>query len=79
MSGSSDSVDREIDEYQDVTSGSGDSYESGEGNTSSSDSSLDEYYSSGVPGISIEEFQEMQRRMASGAGASSSRRSPSPP
>ena len=79
MSGSSDSVDKEIDEYQDVSSGSGDSYESGEGNTSSSDNSSDEYYSSGVPGMSLEEFQEMQRRMASGAGASSSRRSPSPP
>ena len=36
-------------------------------------------YSSGVPGFPLKEFQEMQRRMASGAEASSSRRSPSPP
>ena len=71
---SSSSIEREIDEYQDVSSGS---YESDEGSTSSSSSS-DEEYSSGVPGIPLEEFQEMQRRMASGTGASSSRAPPSP-
>ena len=71
---SSSSIEREIDEYQDVSSGS---YESDEGSTSFSSSS-DEQYSSGVPGIPLEEFQEMQRRMASGTGASSSRAPPSP-
>ena len=79
MSGSSSSLEKEIDEYQDVSFGSGGSYESGEGSTSgSSSSSSDDHYSSGVPGFSLEEFQEIQRRMASGTGASSSRRPPSP-
>jgi len=59
----------------------GSSYESSsKGSTSSSDSSsLDEHYSSRVPGFPLKEFQEMERRMASKAEASSSRRSPSPP
>ena len=79
MSRSSSSLEKEIDEYQDVSSESGGSYESGEGSTSgSSSSSSDEHYSSGVPGFSLEEFQDIQRRMASGTGASSSRRPPSP-
>ena len=80
MSSSSSSLERAIDEYQDVSFGNGGSYKSGEGGTSSSSSSSssNEYYSSGVPSIPLEEFQEMQRRMASGAGASSSRKPPSP-
>ena len=79
MSRSSSSLEREIDEYQDVSSGSGGSYESGEGSTSGSgNSSSDKHYSSGVPSVSLEEFQEMQRRTAFGTGASSSRRPPSP-
>ena len=41
--------------------------------------SSDEHYSSGVPGIPLGEFQELQRIMASGSGASSSRQPPSPP
>lgn len=55
------------------------SYENGKGSTSysSDSSSSDEHYSSGVPGFPLNDFQEMQRRMASGAKASSSRRSPS--
>ncbi|XP_065630206.1 serine/threonine-protein kinase RIPK-like [Quercus suber] len=69
------STEREIDEYQDVSSGS---FKSGEGSTSYSSSSSDEHYSSEVPGISSEEFHEMQRRTASRAGASSSKVSPSP-
>ena len=77
MFGSSSSLEREINEYQDVSSGSGGSYESGEGSSSGSSSS-DEHYSSGVPGFSLEEIQEMQRRTASRMGASSSRRPPSP-
>ena len=56
MSSSSSSLERVIDEYQDVSSGSGDSYESGEGGTSSSNSSSDEHYSSGIPSIPLEEF-----------------------
>ena len=67
MSESSSSLEKEIDKYQDILSGSGGSYESGEGSTSgssSSSSSSDEHYSSGVPGFSLEEFQEMQRRTA---------------
>ena len=82
MSASSGSTERKIDEYQDVSPGSGgSSYESScEGSTSSSDSSsLDEHYLSGVPGFPLKKFQEMQRRMASGVEASSSRKSPSPP
>ena len=57
MSRSSSSLEREIDEYQDVSSGSGGSYKSGEGSTSGSgSSSSDEHYSSGVPGFSLEEI-----------------------
>ena len=58
MSGSSSSLEEEIHEYQDISSRSRGSYESGEGSTSrsSSSSSSDEYYSSGVPGFSLEEF-----------------------
>ena len=79
MSGSSSSLEKEIDEYQDVSSGSRGSYESGEGSTSgSSNSSSNEHYSFGVPGFSLEEFQEIQRRTASGTRASLSRRPPSP-
>ena len=50
MSVFSSSLEREIDEYQDVAPGSGgSSYESGEGSTSnnSDSSSSDEHYSSG--------------------------------
>ena len=58
MSESSSSLEKEINEYQDVSSGSGGSYESGEGSTSgsSSSSSSDEHYSSRVPGFSLKEF-----------------------
>ena len=57
MSRSSSSPEKEIDEYQDVSSGSRGSYESGEGSTSgSSNSSSDKHCSSGVPGFSLEEF-----------------------
>ena len=80
MPSSSTSLGREINEYQDVSSRSGGSYESGKSSTSSSSSStLDEHYLSKVPGILLEEFQEMQHRMASGAGTSSSREPPSLP
>ena len=75
---SSSSVEKEIDEYQDDFSRSKGSDESSEGSTACSDS-LDEHYSSGVLGITFEEFQELQRRMASGSKASSSSWPPSPP
>ena len=77
MSSSSSSLERVIDEYQDVSSGSGDSYESGEGGTSSSNSSSDEHYSSEDLGIPFMEFHEMQRRMAFGVWASLSKKPPS--
>ena len=67
MSSSNSSLEREIDEYQDVSSGSEGSYESSESSTASSESS-DEHYSSGVPGIPLEEFQELQCRKASTLG-----------
>ena len=57
---SSSSLEKEIDEYQDDSSGSEGSDESSVGSSSCSDSS-DEYYSSRVPGIPLEEFQELQR------------------
>ena len=66
------SLEKEIDEYQGNYFGSEGSDESSEGSTSCSNSS-DEHYLSEVPGIPLEEFQELQRRMASGSGASSSR------
>ena len=71
---SSSSLEKEIDEYHDDSSGS----KSSEGSTSCNDSS-DKHYSSGVLGIPLEEFQELQRRMASGSRASSSRQPPNPP
>ena len=58
MSSSNSSLKREIDEYQDISSRSEGSYESSESSTTSSESS-DEHYSSGVPGIPLEEFQEL--------------------
>ena len=73
----SSSIEREINEYQDVSSGSEGSEDSVD-SLSCNDSS-DEHYSSGVPGIPLKEFQELQRRMASGFGASSSRQPSSPP
>ena len=52
---SSSSLEKEIDKYQDESSGSESSGESSEGSMSCNDSS-DEHYSSGVPGIPLEEF-----------------------
>ena len=75
---SSSSLEKEIDEYQDNSSGSEGSDESSV-DSSSCNGSSDKHYSSGVPGIPLEEFQELQRRMASRSGASSSRQLSSPP
>ena len=77
MSSSNSSLEKEIDEYQDISSGSEGSYESSESSIASSESS-DEHYSSGVPSIPLEEFQELQRRKAFASGASSSRQPPIP-
>ena len=52
---SSGSLEREIYEQQDDTSGSESSGESSEGSTSCNDSS-DEHYSSGVPSIPLGDF-----------------------
>ena len=73
---SSSSVEREIDEYQDISSGSEGSEDSVD--SSSCNDSSDEHYSFGFPGIPLKEFQELQRRVASGSGASSSRQPSSP-
>ena len=66
LSLSSNSIEKEIDEYHDDTgySGSSDSSHSSEG------SSTDEGYTSGVPGFPIEVIQE-QLRKASGSQAGS--------
>lgn len=59
MSVSSSSLEKEIDEFQDVSFRSGgSSYESGKGSTSNSSdsSSTDEHYSSGVPGFPLKDF-----------------------
>ena len=64
MSSSNSSLEREIEKYQDVSSRSEGSYESSDSSTASSEFS-DEHYSYGVPGIPLEEFQELQRRKAS--------------
>ena len=78
MSSSSSSLEKAIDEYLDASFGSGGSYKSGEGSTSSSgSSSSDKHYFSRVPSIPLEEFQEMQRGTASVAGTSSFRKPPS--
>ena len=55
MSSSSSSLKKEIDEYQEVSSGSEGSYKGSESSAASGNSS-DEYYSFGVPGIPLEEF-----------------------
>ena len=55
MSSSSSSLEKEIDEYQDVSSGNEGSYESSESSTTNGNSS-DEHYSSRVPSIPFEEF-----------------------
>ena len=74
MSSPSDSIKREIDEYQDESNGSrGDS--SGSFESSSNSSSQDEHYLFGVPGIPLNVFQEeMQCRATFGAEASLSKR-----
>ena len=65
---SSNSVDKNIDEYHDSSS-----YSSSNSDSSSSGSSTDEGYTSGVPGFSLKVIQEQLRTKAvSGAGTSMS-------
>ena len=51
---SSSNIKREVDEYQDISSGSEGSEDSVD--SSSCNDSSDEHYSSGVPGIPLKEF-----------------------
>ena len=52
MSSSNTSLEKEIDEYHNISFGSEGSYESDESSTASSES-LDKHYLSGVPGIPL--------------------------
>ena len=64
ISSSSNSVDKTIEEYHDSTSYSGSSSSSSSGNTTN------EEYTSGVPGVHLEVFQEhLRMRAASGSRA----------
>ena len=59
LSSFSNSVDKVIDEYHDTTSFSGCSGDNSSGSNSSSGGNItDEEYTSGVPGIPLEVFQE---------------------
>ena len=71
LSSSSNNVDKAIDEYHDSTSYNGSS--SSGGSSSSSRKTMDEEYTSSVPGIPLEVFHEhLRTRAASGAGTSMS-------
>ena len=67
VSSSSNSVDKSINEYHDSTSYSGSSSSS---SSSSDGNTTDEEYTSGVPGVHLEVFQEhLRMRVASGSRA----------
>ena len=71
LSSSSNNVDKAIDEYHDSTSYNGSS--SSGGSSSSSRKTMDEEYTSSVPGIPLKVFHEhLRTRAASGAGTSMS-------
>ena len=62
LSSSSNSVDKAIDEYHDTTSFSGSSSDSNSGsNNSSGRNTTDEEYTSSIPRIPLEVFQEQLR------------------
>ena len=64
ISSSSNSVDKSINEYHDSTGYSGSTSSS----SSSSGNTTDEEYTSGVPGVHLEVFQEhLRMRVASGS------------
>ena len=56
ISSSSNSIEKAIDEYHDTISYSGSS--SSTSHSSSGGSTMDEEYTSGVPGVPLEDFQE---------------------
>ena len=73
VSSSSNSVDKAIDEYHDSTSYSGSSSSS-----SSNGNTMDKVYTSGVPGVPLEVFQEhLRTRVASGSQVGTSTSIPS--
>ena len=73
VSSSSNSVDKAIDEYHDSTSYSGSS-----SNSSSNGNTMDKVYTSGVPGVPLEVFQEhLRTRVASGSQVGTSTSIPS--
>ena len=73
VSSSSNSVDKAIDEYHDSTSYSGSSSSS-----SSNGNTMDKVYTSGVPGVPLEVFQEhLRTRVASGSQVGTSTSFPS--
>lgn len=68
---SSNSVDKSINEYHDSTSYSGSS--SNSSSSSSSGNTTNEEYTSGVPGVHLEVFQEhLRMRATSGSRAGTS-------
>ena len=74
VSSSSNSVDKAIDEYHDSTSYSGSSSSS----SSSNGNTMDKVYTSGVPGVPLEVFQEhLRTRVASGSQVGTSTSIPS--
>ena len=81
VSSSSNSDNREIDEYHDSTNDSGSSSNSGSRSSDSSSSgrnTTDKQYTSGVPGVPLEVLQEKLRtRAASGSHAGTSTNVPS--
>ena len=73
VSSSSNSVDKAIDKYHDSTSYSGSSSSS-----SSNGNTMDKVYTSGVPGVPLEVFQEhLRTRVASGSQVGTSTSIPS--
>ena len=74
VSSSSNSVDKAIDEYHDSFSYSGSS-----GNNSSCGNTMDEEYTSGVPGVPFEVLQEHLRTRAAFRVGTSTSIPPSPP
>ena len=75
VSSSSNSVDKAIKKYHDSTSYSGSSSSS-----SSNGNTMDKVYTSGVPGVPLEVFQEhLRMRVASGSQVGTSTSIPSSP
>ena len=72
LSSSSNSVDKAIDEYQDLSNDSGSSDDSSAGESSSDGNTTNEYMS-GVPGVPLGVLQEgLKRRSESGSMAGTS-------